>query len=377
MNVSIPVNLKYTPFACGDYVSYLEIINALARADSPLQYSVYCNDDFSSHDFVQTERLLLHHLPYPVSWMQNLRYLCWLNTVFLHKTGLQKDKVGLFINQKMPHFWQGKSLFRVQDLAFHYFKDYFTPKDRFRLRLDSYRGITSADHILAISENTKKDIVELYNIPANRITVAYNGISKLYRRLEDDSSVEAVRRKYQINSPYILHTGVLQKRKNLVRLFQAFELFKQRCNEDIKLVLVGGKGWLYDEILEQRSTMKEKDSVIFCGKVSSSELLAFYNGAQLFVLPSLYEGFGIPLAEAMACGTPSIAADSSSLPEVGGDAALYFDPYSIEEIAEAIAKVVFEEATRNQMIVKGFEQVKQFSWDETANKINNILLSFQ
>jgi glycosyltransferase involved in cell wall biosynthesis len=182
--------------------------------------------------------------------------------------------------------------------------------------------------------------------------------------------MEDLKKKFGITKPYILFVGTIQPRKNIAKLIEAFAKLK---TENLELIIVGKKGWLWEEILAAPEKFKVADRVKFLDFVGDENLPSLYKNALCFVLPSLYEGFGLPVLEAMKLGCPVVISNVSSLPEVGGDAALYFDPQSVSDMAEKLNVVINDKGLRIKMIEKGYNQVKQFSWEKTARKTLEVL----
>jgi glycosyltransferase involved in cell wall biosynthesis len=182
--------------------------------------------------------------------------------------------------------------------------------------------------------------------------------------------MEELGKKFGITKPYILFVGTLQPRKNIAKLIEAFSQLK---NKNTQLVIVGKKGWLWEEIFNAPAKFGVLERVKFLDFVSNEDLPGLYKNALCFVLPSLYEGFGLPVLEAMKFGCPTVISNVSSLPEVGGDASLYFDPQSVDDIAQKIEMVVSDEKLRAEMVKKGYNQVKQFSWEKTAKQTLKVL----
>ncbi|MDD5529969.1 MAG: glycosyltransferase family 1 protein [bacterium] len=231
-----------------------------------------------------------------------------------------------------------------------------------------------ADKIIAVSQNTKKDIVELLKIPEEKIEVIYEGVSNIFHPVNFEKSLNIVKKHYnKITKRYILATGTVETRKNLKRLFLAYSMLRKKGIEH-QLVVVGPEGWganIVHKIDAQYTETLQKE-IIFTGYVNQSELIYLYNAADLFVFPSLYEGFGLPLLEAMACNTPVVASNTSSMPEVVGDAALLFDPLNVEWIADSMEKVLTDNKLREDLRNRGLERVKLFSWEKTARKTLNL-----
>ena len=222
-----------------------------------------------------------------------------------------------------------------------------------------YKTVLSrTDKIIADSESTKKNLVEYLNINKSKISTIYLGVDSEYKVIKNrKAKMEKLRKKYNIDFPIILFVGTLEPRKNLPRLIEAFYKLKTESNFKHKLVIVGKKGWNYKNIFETINRLGKKENIIFTGHVQDEDLIFLYNTASLFVFPSLYEGFGLPVLEAMA-----------SLPEVTGNAAIMVNPYDVNALTKAISKVLVDENLKKSMIEKGLKQAKKFSWVKTAKK---------
>jgi glycosyltransferase involved in cell wall biosynthesis len=202
-------------------------------------------------------------------------------------------------------------------------------------------------------------------VPLARIDVVAPGVTADYRPLPA-AEVEAFRRRHALDGPFFLHVGTLQPRKNIPVLLDALARLGR---PDAPLALVGGKGWLYDEIFERVRALGLVDRVRFAGYVDDAELPLWYNAAAALIFPSLYEGFGLPIVEALACGAPVIAADTSSLPEAGGTAALYFDPHDPDALAARLATVLDDGALRRRLRQAGPAQAARFSWERAGREM--------
>lgn len=229
---------------------------------------------------------------------------------------------------------------------------------------------TQADLVIAVSENTRRDVIKHLDVPPERVRVVYEAAGEQFHPIEDAHTVAAIAHRYRLEpNSYVLTVGTLEPRKNQIRLVEAFHLLSQRgVTRGLKLVLAGGKGWLYDNLFQRVEELGLTEDVIFTGVVPDEDLPALMNGALVFVYPSLYEGFGLPALEAMACGVPVITSNASSLPEVAGDAALLVDPYDVEGLAEAMRSLIESEETRSDLREKGLAQAARFSWERTARE---------
>ena len=222
---------------------------------------------------------------------------------------------------------------------------------------------------IAASESTKADICHYYSINPSKITVAYGAPQEeLFYPIDDKQQLEIVLKKYQINKPYILSVATAEPRKNIMMLIDAYiDVIKQNPSLDLDLVLCGAKGWGMESM--QSKIEPYKDRIIVTGFAKDEDLAAIYSGATAFVYPSLYEGFGIPVVEAMSCKTPVIVSDRSSLPEIAQDAALYVDPTNVEDISTQIFKVVNDVELQNQLKERALLQVQKFTWEKSAQTI--------
>ncbi len=229
------------------------------------------------------------------------------------------------------------------------------------------RSVARADHVLADSLATRDDLVELYRTPADKISVLYCGVEDVFAPVTDAAALTAVRAKYGLGgAPFVLAVSTLQPRKNYVRLLEALA---QVPDNDLRLVFAGGKGWLYDSIFAAVERLGLRERVTFAGFVDDADLPALYSAAQVLAYPSLYEGFGLPMLEAMACGTPVVASIASCLPEVAGDAALLIDPYDVAALAEALTRAHTDEALRADLRARGRLRAAGFRWDESARQL--------
>jgi glycosyltransferase involved in cell wall biosynthesis len=230
--------------------------------------------------------------------------------------------------------------------------------------------VARADHILADSAATRDDLIELYQAPPEKVSVLYCGIDAAFRPVRDLQIQAAVRARYGLGSaPFIVAVSTLQPRKNYVRLIQAFA---RLSTQGVNLVIAGGKGWLFETIFAEVERLRLQERVIFPGFVADDDLPALYSAARLLAYPSLYEGFGLPMLEAMACGTPVVASTASCLPEVAGDAARLVSPTDVEALAMALDEVLTDEALRADLIAKGHARAGQFTWDQAARQLLGI-----
>lgn len=262
-----------------------------------------------------------------------------------------------------------RTLLTVHDLSFIRDPDSAVPVLRQYLNAVVPRSVARADHVLADSQATRADLIELYHTPAEKISVLYSGVNAVFRPIADSAILAGVRAKYRLGqAPFILAVGTLQPRKNYVRLIQAFSALSTQPSP-LVLVIAGGKGWLYDSIFAEVQRLNLQARVIFPGFVDDADLPALYSAAHALAYPSLYEGFGLPMLEAMACGTPVVTSTASCLPEVAGGAALCVPPTEVEALSQALETVVGDEAARAELIARGLARAKTFTWDRAAHEL--------
>jgi glycosyltransferase involved in cell wall biosynthesis len=233
----------------------------------------------------------------------------------------------------------------------------------------------SCDHIIADSQSTKNDIIDFYNINPDKISVVYLAANQLNVNDDNKSWLDPGINRNASYYPYILSVCTIEPRKNLMRTIDAYELIRDRYpNCKINLILTGRFGWNYDDLLRRTQESLYCENIILTDYVPDQQLPTLYKNAECFVYPSLYEGFGLPVLEAMQMGVPVVTSNVSSLPEVGGDSVAYCDPYSVESIADSMAKVLFSSSLQQELRKKGQERSKLFSWENTARQTRDIFL---
>jgi glycosyltransferase involved in cell wall biosynthesis len=272
-----------------------------------------------------------------------------------------------------------RTLLTVHDLSFIRDPDSAVPVLRHYLNQVVPRSVIRADRVLADSLATRDDLIELYHTPPEKISVLYSGVNPVFQPITDPTSINAVRARYQLgDAPFILAVGTLQPRKNYTRLIQAFSaLIAQHprsaslrgLSSALRLVIAGGKGWLYEAIFAEVQRLKLQERVVFPGFVADADLPALYSAARVLAYPSLYEGFGLPMLEAMACGTPVVTSTASCLPEVAGEAALCVPPTEVDALAHALDQALSDESLRSGLRFKGLARAKEFTWDRAAREL--------
>lgn len=284
---------------------------------------------------------------------------------------LDKYKPDIFLS---PDGWMSlktetKTVYVLHDLNFIH-----SPKDLpfwVRKYYNRYvpRYVKKAERIATVSEFTKQDIVNSFKANPDKIDVVYNGVNESYHHVDNDTK-KFTRFKYSNGNPYFIYVGSINPRKNIANLLRAFDNFKKKTPNNANLVIVGAKMWGgYKELDHVYKHMKYQKDVLFTGRLSNEELNKVISSALAMVYVSKFEGFGIPILEAMKCQTPVITSNITSMPEVAGDAAFLIDPHSVNSITEAMLKIFMDENLRAELIKKGNERLINFSWQKTSEKL--------
>lgn len=281
-----------------------------------------------------------------------------------------------FFNFIVPPRIEGKVVNCIHDLTFLLYPETMDKKNLARITRDITYSIERADRIVTISKSTERDLIHYLKVPAEKIEIIYPGVdSERFRHVYTQEEKVRVSQKYHLPKRYVLYMGTIEPRKNIESIVEAFYLYKKELIndvQDVKLVIAGKKGWLYESLFERVKKLNLEEEVIFTDYVDEQDKPLIYQMASVFVFPSLYEGFGIPVLEAMASGTPVITSNVSSLPEVAGDAAIMVDPKDTLGIAKGMTKCMGQGDDIKEIIEKGHRQVKLFNWDESAHKLYNL-----
>lgn len=351
-----------------------ELLAAFAQRDRSNRYSLYCNQLPAALPPLGPNSTLWH-IPFPRLWT-HLRLSAEL---LLHPPDV------LFVPAHvlpiaLPLRPRLRSVVTIHDLGYLHFPEAHTKQQRLYLRLSTLWSARVASHVIAISQATRDDLLRHTGIDASKISVIYHGLAPHFRPVDDSQARSQVQQRYGIVAPgqparpYLLYVGTVQPRKNLVRLIEAFSQ-AHRANPDLLLVIAGKRGWLTEAIERRANELGIAEHVRFTGYVEDADLPILLSGALAFALPSLYEGFGMPVLEAMACGTPVLASNTSALPEVAGDAALLVNPTDTTEIAAAIERLANDTALRAELRARGLARVAQFTWERCADQTLDVLRS--
>lgn len=254
----------------------------------------------------------------------------------------------------------------VHDLAYRLYPQYYSLRVRLLLSLLVPLSARRAERVVTLSENSRQDIVRECGVSAEKVIVIPAAAPPEFRVVGDSARLGTVKARYDLHKSFVLAVGNLEPRKNLVRLVRAYAALRQSGAISHQLVIVGQAHWQGSAIGREVNELGLSEEVVFTGYVPTDDLVTLYNTATVFVYPSLYEGFGLPILEAMSCGTPVITSNVASMPEVGGEAALLVNPRSVEDLAQALGRVLADETLRHELKEKGLHQASQFSWEQTA-----------
>lgn len=273
----------------------------------------------------------------------------------------------------IPFGFRGRGVATIHDLGYLHFPQAHTPAQLAYLRLATIHNAERGRRVIADSQATKADLIQFHQIAPAKIEVVYPGLAPGLAPVTDEGRLPAVWQKYGITPPYLLYLGTLQPRKNLVRLVQAYAAYAETlpAAERPQLVLAGKAGWLSEPILAEIA--RHKLPILVTGFVAEEDKAALLSGAVALLFPSLYEGFGFPVLEAQACGTAVLCSNSSSLPEVAGEAALLVDPQNVAALAAGIQRITEDKGLQSELTAKGYANVRRFTWEETAEKVLAVL----
>ncbi len=359
----------------------LNLINTILRLDKKNEYKLFYNSgkDISNRmPKFENENAEIIKTNYPNKLFNNImqRILCRPNIdQLLGVDQFFMPNIGFISLSK-----KCKKIITIHDLSFLRFPEFFSLKRNLWHKIINVKKIINEfDKIIAVSENTKNDLIDLCDVDPKKIKAIHHGVGGEYRVIESNNQkLSEVKNKYFLPNNFILYLGTLEPRKNVEGIIQAYCRLREenRNLENFKLVIAGGRGWKYKNIFQIWNKAKYKNDIIFLGYVDGADKACLYNSASLFVYPSFYEGFGLQLLEAMACGVPVVCGFSSSLPEIAGGAAVMVDPYNIVHIADAMKQILTDDELKNDLIKKGLAQAKRFSWEKTAKEYLELFKNF-
>lgn len=357
------------PGGAGSYIIHL--IRALASLSSEYQFTIFAHH--SGRDLIDSPSSSR------MNWVlvpdkSPARRLVWEQVTFPRL--VRQSRVGLLhsLHYTRPLFLSCASVVTFHDMTFFLYPDLHTRSKRIFFPTAIRLSARLADSIIAVSENTKKDAVRLLGIPGDRITAVPLGVGEEFLPITDARLLEDVRLKYSLPQDFILNVGFVEPRKNLTLLLKSYQQLHSQ-GISLPLVIVGGLGWMYEDVFRQAESLGIKERVYFTGYVPDRDLPIIYNLARVFVYPSIYEGFGLPPLEAMACGTPVITTAVSSMPEHVGDAGILIPPQDEKALTNALQKLINDSTLQEELSSKGPERASQFTWKRTAQETLKVYQS--
>lgn len=350
--------------SAGNESYYIQLLRALAcYSSNGDQYIIYFTNPEGEKQIPSCKQFLAKRI-----WPSN-RYL---RIPLAFPIECRRESLDVFHAQYiLPPFCCSRSVTTIADVLFERYPQFFSVAERTTFGVLFPWSARRSDHIITVSQASKRDIVELYRIDPKRVTVIYEAPRPEFRNMEYDRCRETLAREYGISFPFILYVGRINARKNLERLVEAFAVLAGKGFPH-KVVIVGKQDWLAERVLNRVRVLSLESKVHFAGYVPYSDLPVFYNAADLFAYPSVCEGFGIPVVEAMACGVPVVTSLGSSLEEVASDAAALADPYSVSSIADAMEKVLSDQKYAHSLRQKGLRRARDFSEARKATETMSV-----
>jgi len=346
-----------------------EIMQRIVRDHPEDRFDYYFDRQYENR-FVHGPNVLPHVFGPPARLPALIRY--WNKYPVQHDVKLRKSDVFYSPDGFVPLKMKIPKVSVVHDVAYYRYPEYFIPRIRnfYKKWMSVY--LEHTDHIITVSQFSKNELIAAYQIPSDKITVVHNGVSSGYGPFAADK-IQSFRDNHTKGKPYFFYLGAIHPRKNVITLIRAFEQFKSMNRSDHQLVLAGRASWDAEDVFKAVEQSQWKNEIHMPGFVDREQTKAWMASAHALVYPSLYEGFGLPLLEAMSSGIPVISSNSSSLPEVGGDAALYFNSTDAEQLAHHMNTVSVNLNVREDLIAKGFNRIKEFSWDRAAAETYRLL----
>jgi glycosyltransferase involved in cell wall biosynthesis len=372
----VRVGIDYTPGVnqrggIGRYTR--ELFKALIAQDTDDQFVLYFNHARNHRPppiFPGVKNVLEKPLGVPDRWMSVL----WFRLHAPFPVDFVTGPVDIFHfpDFVLPPVRRGRRVVTVHDLSFLLHPEHADEGLRNYLERTVPISVRNADFVVVDSANTQNELICLMDADPAKVEVVYPAISEAFRPIDDQELLDGVRSKYSLHFPFLFWVSMIEPRKNVPRLLQAYARLKQEIDIPHRMVIGGGLGWMYEPVFQTVEELNLAEDVVFLGYVPDEDLPALYNLADVFIYPSIYEGFGIPPLEAMACGTPVVTSNTSSLPEAVGDAGLMAAPTDIAGIADAMGQILTNPSLRQDLQRRGLERARLFTWQASAEKILSI-----
>lgn len=343
----------------------LELLNYFhANARKDLSFVIFLRHSPMSHMPTPSGYFTYKVVTGPTLWSQVFLPLA------LFKNKLSSHPIDVFFTPAHygPRVSPVPTVVTVHDLSYFLYPNEFLKKDLIKLKNWTGYSVKNASQVIVVSKTTKKDLLKYYSCSEEKVSVVYNGYEKNSKT--ERATLPCIQK--HVKHPFVLYVGTLQPRKNISTLLRAFQKFNT-LNPEYRLILAGKKGWMFGKIFEEAESMDISDNITFTGYISDEKLICLYKKAYCLVMPSFYEGFGLPLLEAMSYGCPVISSFTSSLPEIGNNACLYFDPNVHEELVEKLLQLKVDSTLRKKLISDGRRHVKNFSWSTCGMETLNII----
>lgn len=373
MNIGLNA-ISFVPGRIGGMETYFRnLLTHIQRLDTSNRYTILCDRRYAGEFRLENERFQVRHISYgypSFKWFVRgvLRNSLHVDILGREMRGLGLDFIHHPFTVLTPLNTGIPALLTFWDMQHEFFPEFFGRVEMQRRRRTYQASANEAERIIVSASFTRDCLVERYSVAADKIEIIYAGFGPHYRVLDDQAALEGFRRKYNLQRPFLYYPAATWPHKNHKNLLAALKILAERHRFDGELLLTGIAMQYQGEILSEINRLGLGGRVRFLGYIPAEELPYLYNLAAMLVFPSLFEGFGIPLVEAMACGCPVVCSDATSLPEIAGDAGVLFDPHEPEEIAEKIRRVWDDSALRDELRRRGIERAGSFTWDETVRR---------
>lgn len=351
-------------FMQGSRTYVYNVTRCLLERDRCNEYELY---------FTKREAVLPEEFRYPHVRTGYIAHSRALRLLFDLPMKLAAHKVDVFHCQYIGPLWTTTPyIVTLHDIIHEVAPQLYPPMQRRFMSLLYPISARRAAKVLTVSNYSKQAIIDIYGVPEENIVITHDAAADEFKPIDDAVKIQAVQDKYQTSARYILFVGRLEPRKNVPTLIKAFDRLKARHHLPHKLVIAGMKDFAFQDVFKTAARAQSSEDILFTGGIDQEDLPLLYNGAEMFVYPSFAEGFGIPPLEAMACGTPVITSNTSSLPEVVGEAGIMVDPHNMEALSDAMGQVTQDEVLQREMREKGLRQSQKFSWSQTAETVLRV-----